>query len=205
MDGNIFTIYEAVGHKVPFTAQAHPHSSYSDYYCSQWVEVTRVIPNHKGYGKAYGYFHVDKNLYPYDINEAHISTEEEEIDGAGIYKWDLLEVSANAVEGGDGVPVVVLTENDVVPFGKLKGKTIKEALQESPNYIYGYLNGCLLHGKYYKVEGIDKKDTRRTRVINLDEEIPFGKYRGTLMRKIIEKDPGYIDWMVNNTPYTVGI
>jgi len=35
--------------------------------------------------------------------------------------------------------------------------------------------------------------------LSLSSKMPFGKYKGDTIRSIIKNNPGYIDWLVNNT------
>lgn len=36
------------------------------------------------------------------------------------------------------------------------------------------------------------------KIIQLDDEMPFGKYKGKTLREVIESDKSYIEWVINN-------
>ena len=37
--------------------------------------------------------------------------------------------------------------------------------------------------------------------LTLEDTIPFGKYRGVDVVDIVNDDPDYIEWVINNTEY----
>lgn len=43
-----------------------------------------------------------------------------------------------------------------------------------------------------------KKAERSYPVLDLDDELPFGKYKGRPLRDVIEDDPGWIQWAIEN-------
>ena len=43
-----------------------------------------------------------------------------------------------------------------------------------------------------------KKAERSYPVLGLDDELPFGKYSGKLLRDVIEEDPDWIQWAIEN-------
>lgn len=38
--------------------------------------------------------------------------------------------------------------------------------------------------------------------LSLDSILPFGKYRGYQLEDVIQDDPNYISWLVDNTNYS---
>lgn len=40
---------------------------------------------------------------------------------------------------------------------------------------------------------------KRHRPLGLDDSMPFGKYRGDPLWLVIDTDPGYISWCIENT------
>ena len=37
--------------------------------------------------------------------------------------------------------------------------------------------------------------------LDILDKMPIGKYRGELVGTVIEDDPSYVRWMINNTEY----
>jgi hypothetical protein len=39
--------------------------------------------------------------------------------------------------------------------------------------------------------------------LNLESNLPFGKYKGDLLEDVIMEDPGYVEWLIENTDVTL--
>lgn len=40
---------------------------------------------------------------------------------------------------------------------------------------------------------------RRYKPLELEDPIPFGKHKCELVKHVVEDDPSYIEWMIDNT------
>lgn len=43
---------------------------------------------------------------------------------------------------------------------------------------------------------VRKAPERRFPVVGLDDELAFGRHRGRMLRDVIERDPGWVEWAV---------
>lgn len=41
-----------------------------------------------------------------------------------------------------------------------------------------------------------------TKLTKLSDVIPFGKHKGETVRKVLDEDPGYLEWLMDNTKTT---
>lgn len=205
---NIFNIYYSIGKRTPFQVKRWPvrygeESRYSHKGRSFMVE--RVEPRGK-YGKAYGTCLVDDKPDNSYIKECYPEITDGEIPCAGCGEWVLLDVP-----GADMDEIFpVHKADDVMPFGKYKGKTISEIYKVDPKYIFwlvkkdpyyriDFLNliGVNSEDKNWREE-IEKEIQRVFPKITVDDIFSFGKYKGQTYRSVYEKDPQYIDWFLRN-------
>ena len=166
--------------------------------------VERVEPKGK-YGKAFGYCLIDgvrndaymKETYP-DNNG--------EIPCAGCGEWTLVDIPG--IDMDEVFPIHKVDE--VLQFGKHKGKSISEIYKEDPKYIFWLADS----DPYYKIDfatltGIDPKDEHAKEKFNqeidrifpkttIDDIITFGKYKGLTYKAVYEKDPQYLNWLLRN-------
>ena len=205
---NIFNIYYSIGKRTPFQVKRWPvrygeESRYSHKGRSFMVE--RVEPKGK-YGKAYGICLVDDKPNNSYIKECYPEITDGEIPCAGCGEWVLLDVPG--VDMNEIFPVHKADE--VISFGKYKGKTILEIYKEYPKYIFWLAK----KDPYYRIDfltligiGPEDKNVREKieeeilRVfpkITVDDIVSFGKYKGQTYRTVYEKDPQYIDWFLRN-------
>ena len=40
---------------------------------------------------------------------------------------------------------------------------------------------------------------RKSKPLDWQDTLPFGKFRGEIVGKIFDENPGYLDWMMNST------
>lgn len=52
-----------------------------------------------------------------------------------------------------------------------------------------------------KLENVTNKHEKSNRVIYMDDELPFGKYKGRVLSEIWKEDPSYVTWLENNITY----
>lgn len=203
---NIFNIYYNIGKRIPFQVK-RCRSLNADYRCNtkgKTFMVERIEPRGQ-YGKAYGYCLIDnvrndeymKQVYP-DNNG--------EIPCAGCGEWTLVDVP-----GVDMNEIFPLHKPDeIIPFGKYKGKSIADIYKKDPQYIFWLAE----RDPYYKIDfatltGIDPKDEQAQQKFKeeidrvfpkttIEDTIPFGKYKGQTYKDIYKEDPQYIDWFLQN-------
>lgn len=167
--------------------------------------VERVEPRGR-YGKAYGICLVDDKPNDSYIKECYPKITDGEIPCAGCGEWVLLDVPG--VNMNEIFPVHKVDE--VMSFGRYKGKTISEVYKENPKYIFWLVK----NDPYYRIDffaliGVNPEDKNAQekmaieiqRVfpkITVDDIISFGKYKGQTYRAVYEKDPQYINWFLQN-------
>lgn len=206
---NIFSIYYNIGRRTPFQVKrcAHwkkvgvgPDFRYTQQ--GRTFMVERVEPKGR-YGRAFGYCLIDgvrnddymKNVYP-DSNG--------EIPCAGCGEWTLVDVPG--VNMNEIFPVHSVDE--ILLFGKYKGKSIGEVYKENPKYLFWLAES----DPYYKIDfaalmDIDINDVnaeekfrkeieRLFPKVTVDNVITFGKYKGKTYREIFAIDAQYIDWFL---------
>lgn len=214
---NIFNIYYNIGKRLPFQVKRCEIGLMRSI---NWeirlstrgrtFMVERIEPKGR-YGKAYGYCLVDNELseeylrcyYP-DYKAGEIV----EIPCAGCGEWVLIDV-----------PNVDLNEifpmhqpEEIIPFGKYKGKSLQEIYDIDPKYIFWLLD----QDPYYTVNipkliGVEAKTEEEFQQICLSEYdrlypkltaesiIKTGKYKDKSFAEVALDDPNYIDWFLANT------
>lgn len=203
---NIFNIYYNIGKRIPFQVK-RSRSLNADYRCNtegKTFMVERIEPKGQ-YGKAYGYCLIDnvrndeymKQVYP-DNNG--------EIPCAGCGEWTLVDVPG--VDMNEIFPPH--KPDEILPFGKHKGKSIADIYKEDPQYLFWLAE----KDPNYKIDfatltGIDPKDEQAQQKFKeeidrvfpkttIEDTIPFGKYKGQTYKNIHKEDPQYIDWFLQN-------
>lgn len=196
---NIAELYYNIGRALPFTAQRFPDGRVSDWYRSQYVQVVKVVPHGKygKYGKAYGFYYrngerADSSDEPTLCWCKKDDTEPQEIPNSGCGSWRLIEIQ--------GEPTVEETKllglDDVISFGKYKGKTIKEIIDIDWQYIeWAVLQSQRL---YADVEAIVKYHDSIIVSLKPSDLMPFGKYKGQTLASVYETDVQYLKWLETN-------
>ena len=98
--------------------------------------------------------------------------------------------------------------DEILLFGKYKGKSIGEVYKENPKYLFWLAES----DPYYKIDfaalmDIDLNDVNaeekfRKEIelffpkVTVDNVITFGKYKGKTYREIFAIDAQYIDWFL---------
>ena len=144
MYSNIFEIWKHNKKKVPFAVRK---MSWSD--PNVFAIITKVVPDDKGYGTAYGYPTTNgilNDYFEYDPDwkkHKHIPV-------SGCRVWQILEdIEIVESEGGIIINKVnakkakatktkrnsTYTFDTMLTFGKYKGKTIKEVVDINPGYL----------------------------------------------------------------------
>ena len=130
---NIFNIYYDIGRAIPFEVQRFPKDA-TDWYKSQSVLVTEIHPRGK-YGDAFGFYLRNgerEDSYWCKKDE----TEPQLIPCCGCGGWSLVRVIGEPIVETKGKkPVVVLEPEDVLSFGKYKGKKVIDVFLENNQYL----------------------------------------------------------------------
>ena len=141
---NLTEIYYNIGRALPFTAQRFPDGRVSDLYRNQYVEVVRVEPHGRGgkFGNVFGFYYRNgERADAYENDPEHSwctkdDTEPQPIPCCGCGSWMLLDII--------GVDKVLeyhmenrptLGPNDIMSFGKYKGKSIEEVCKTDRQYL----------------------------------------------------------------------
>lgn len=163
---NIFSIYYEIGKRVPFQVKRSPDGLKGSHdvkyrYSQEGITymVERIVPKGK-YGYAFGYLMNngvrDDNLH----KKNNYGKENGGIPNAGCGEWCLIDIP--------GVP-----------------KEEVEKYQDAKDHCHST----------YRENG----DTHPIlKIIQLDDIMPFGKYKGKSLREVIEVDSSYINWVIEN-------
>lgn len=219
---NIFNIYYNIGRRLPFQVKRCDRGYYSQNWETRTSKegrtfmVEKIEPKGK-YGKAYGYALVDnvpndeylKCYYPeYKVGEIV------EIPCCGCGGWVLVDVPG--VHMSEIFPMH--QPDEIVPFGKYKGKTIQEIYKIDPAYIFWLIES----DPYYtvnipKIIGKEPNSTeefieickaeynKAYPTIIATSVITFGKYKGKTFKEVAAEDKNYISWFLRNTEDKIDI
>lgn len=130
---NIFSIYYAIGRALPFEVQRFP-KDVTDWYKTQSVLVTEIHPRGK-YGDACGFYlrngeRADSLWCKKDDIEPQL------IPCCGCGGWSLVRViGAPTVEAEGKKPVTILEPDDILTFGKYKGRKVIDVFLENYRYL----------------------------------------------------------------------
>lgn len=196
---NLIELYYNIGRALPFTAQRFPGGWNTDWYRSQHVQVVKVLPHGKygKYGKALGFYY--RNGERADSSDVDKScwckkddVEPQEIPNSGCGSWMLLEIQ--------GMPIVdeqrVLGLEDIFDFGKYKGKTIKEVIDEDWKYVeWAIFQSQRL---YVDVESVVAYHESRIVLLKPSDIMPYGKYKGQTLASVYDADVQYLMWLEDN-------
>lgn len=208
---NIFNIYYNIGRRLPFIVKRiHGGASDSDYFHNKQGRtflVEKVKPGGIGgkYGHAYGKAFVNGEPNDEYRKQCYPDIKDDEIPCAGCGEWVLIEVPGFTM---DEIFPPQKT-NDIVPFGKYKGKTYGEVANLDRKYLFWLIGNKDVKIDLYDVFGIDSKDELAKEKldsiidevfpkIKVDDVIGFGKYKGQTWRAVYSENPEYIMWAVRN-------
>lgn len=157
---SLISHYYNIGKALPFIAQRFPDGRVSTWYASQYVEVHRVIPKGK-YGYAYGFYYRNgerADAYEDDIEHSWCKKDDVEpqrIPAAACGSWFLLDILGEPT----AKPVKVYSLNDVLEFGKYKGKTVKEVISCDSRWIKWAMENA--ERFFFDVDEINEEINRR--------------------------------------------
>lgn len=130
---NIFNIYYDIGRALPFEVQRFPKDA-TDWYKNQSVLVTKIHPRGK-YGDALG-FYLQKGKRADSYWCSKDETEPQLIPCCGCGGWSLVRVIGEpTVEAQEKNPTTVLEPDDILTFGKYKGRKVIDVYLENYQYL----------------------------------------------------------------------
>ena len=214
---NIFNIYYNIGKRLPFQVKRCEVGLQRSINWGNRLStkgrtfmVEKIEPKGK-YGKAYGYSLEDNKLseeYLRFYYPNYKAGEIVEIPCAGCGEWVLIDVPN--VDINEIFPLHLPEE--IMPFGKFKGKSLQEIYEAEPQYIFWLLD----QDPYYIVDiprliGIAAKTNEEFKQICSEEYnrvfpkltphsiIKVGKYKGLSYEEVAAIDANYIKWFITNT------
>lgn len=197
---NIFNIYYNIGKRTPFLvkrcelglARSSSEERRIDPNKDRTFLVEKVEPRGK-YGKAYGKCFL--NGVPDDSyrEECYPDIKDEEIPCAGCGEWVLIDIPGVSLE--EVFPIH--KANDVLMFGKYKGKSFGEVYKIDNQYLR-WLEST---DRFFKVDYEELEQLYPDIVADInvsikDKIIDFGKYRGQSYNDI-KDDISYLEWLVS--------
>jgi uncharacterized protein (DUF3820 family) len=149
------------------------------------------------YGKVYGFYY--RNGERADSSDVEAccwckknDTEPQEIPNSGCGSWALLSIVGEpTVE-----PINVLGLDDVIDFGKYKGKKLREVIVSDWQYIKWAILGS--QRLFVDVEEIIAYHEANTPKLAPADKMMFGKYKGRTLQEVFEEDQQYLRWLEEN-------
>lgn len=197
---NLTKIFYNTGRALPFTAQRFPDGRVSDWYRNQYVEVVRIEPGgkHGKYGQAYGYYYrngerADSSLErPEDSWCTKEETEPQPIPCCGCGSWVLLDI----IGENSTNPIKIHSLDDLIGFGKYRELTLKEAVRKDWQYVKWAIfeSGHI----YTDVDKLLEYHMENRPILQPNDIISFGKYKGKSIKEIYEEDVQYLSWLSDN-------
>ena len=197
---SLISIWYNIGRATPFRAQRFPDGRVSDWYRNQFVEVHCVKPGGKGgkYGNAYGFYYRNgERANAYDDPESSWckidDTEPKEVPCGACGSWVLLDILGEPTTE----PVKVYGLNDVLDFGKHKGKTLQEVINTDWKWVEWAVDNS--DRFYLDIDAVIEERKKTIKKLLPDDVITFGKYKGQTIRYIFDNDKNYLRWLIENT------
>ena len=197
---NIFNIYYNIGKRTPFLvkrcelglARSSSETRRIDPNQDRTFLVETVKPRGK-YGKAYGKCFVDGKPNDSYRQECYPEIKDEEIPCAGCGEWVLIDVPGISLD----VLFPIHKANDILMFGKYKGKSFAEIYKIDSQYLH-WLDTT---DRLFRIDFDELKqlypDIESSINKSIGEKvIDFGKYKG-LRFSDIKKDTSYLEWLVS--------
>jgi hypothetical protein len=198
---SLISIWYNIGRATPFRAQRFPDGRVSDWYRNQFVEVHSVKPGGAGgkYGNAYGFYYRNgERADAWENDKEHSwckleDTEPQEVPCGACGSWVLLDILGEPTTE----PIKVYGLNDVLDFGKHKGKTLQEVISSD----WGWIEWAADYSDrfYFDIDAVIEERKKTIKKLLPDDVITFGKYKGQTIRYIFDNDKNYLRWLIENT------
>ena len=198
---SLISIWYNIGRVTPFRAQRFPDGRVSDWYRNQFVEVHSVKPGGAGgkYGNAYGFYYRNgERADAWENDKEHSwckleDTEPQEVPCGACGSWVLLDILGEPTTE----PIKVYGLNDVLDFGKHKGKTLQEVISSDWGWIEWAADSS--DRFYFDIDALIEERKKTIKKLLPDDVITFGKYKGQTIRYIFDNDKNYLRWLIENT------
>lgn len=198
---SLISIYYNTGRALPFRAQRFPDGRDSKWYRSQFVEVHNVKPGGKGgkYGDAYGFYYRNgarEDAWENDPEHSWCKkedTEPQSVPCAACGSWILLDIL--------GEPTCetakVYGVDDKLEFGKHKGKTLLEVI----HCDWKWVKWAISESEHFfcDIDEVIKERKKDIKILQLEDQLDFGKYKGKTIQEVYSIDPNYLMWLNENS------
>lgn len=201
LKNSLISIYYNIGRALPFTSQRFPDGRVSDWYHNQYVEVHQVKPSGKGgqYGDAFGfYFRNGERANAYDNNPEQSwckidDTKPQKIPCGACGSWVLLDILGEPTDE----PTKIYGLNDVLEKGKHKGETVAEVIHND----WGWIKWASRESQqfYFDLDKVIEEHKKSIKILQPDDVMPFGKYKGQTIQSIADNDYSYLLWVKENS------
>jgi uncharacterized protein (DUF3820 family) len=149
------------------------------------------------YGKVYGFYY--RNGERADSSDVESicwckknDTEPQEIPNSGCGSWALLSIVGEPTSE----PVKVLGLDDVLDFGKYKGKKLCEIIINDWQYIKWAVLGS--QRLFVDIEEIVAYHEANMPKLTPSDKMTFGKYKGRSILEVYKEDQQYLRWLEEN-------
>lgn len=200
LSNSLITIYYNIGRALPFRAQRFPDGRVSSWYESQYVEVHKIKPSGKGgkYGNAFGFYYRNGERANSSDSEELCwckidDTEPQEIPNAACGSWILLDILGEPRT--EGTKVYEL--DDILEFGKHKGETLRKVIAEDFQWVEWAVNNS--DHFFCNVDAVIEEMNNTIKVMQPNDVISFGKYKGKTVKEIYDLDSNYLIWLANES------
>ena len=198
---SLISIYYNTGRALPFRAQRFPDGRDSKWYRSQFVEVHNVKPGGKGgkYGDAYGFYYRNgarEDAWENDPEHSWCKkedTEPQSVPCAACGSWILLDILGEST----CEPTRVYGVDDKLEFGKHKGKTLLEVI----HCDWKWVKWAISESEHFfcDIDEVIKERKKDIKILQLEDQLDFGKYKGKTIQEVYSIDPNYLMWLNENS------
>lgn len=198
---SLISIYYNTGRALPFRAQRFPDGRDSMWYRSQFVEVHNVKPGGKGgkYGDAYGFYYRNgarEDAWENDLEHSWCKkedTEPQSVPCAACGSWILLDILGEST----CEPTKVYGVDDKLEFGKHKGKTLLEVI----HCDWKWVKWAISESEHFfcDIDEVIKERKKDIKILQLEDQLDFGKYKGKTIQEVYSIDPNYLMWLNENS------
>ena len=198
---SLISIYYNTGRALPFRAQRFPDGRDSKWYRSQFVEVHNVKPGGKGgkYEDAYGFYYRNgarEDAWENDPEHSWCKkedTEPQSVPCAACGSWILLDILGEST----CEPTKVYGVDDKLEFGKHKGKTLLEVI----HCDWKWVKWAISESEHFfcDIDEVIKERKKDIKILQLEDQLDFGKYKGKTIQEVYSIDPNYLMWLNENS------
>lgn len=87
--------------------------------------------------------------------------------------------------------------DDVLEFGKHKGDTLRKVIAEN----FHWVEWAAIYSEHFfcNIDAVIEERKKTIKVMQPDDIISFGKYKGKTIKEICDIDRNYLIWLANNS------